>query len=113
MIVQALLVVIGLLFLVKALSSRRTYYINAWKKIGIILLSILMIVAVIFPNLTTELANILGIGRGADLLLYTLFAAFIFTVLNQYLKDQDQRDVIYRLARRVAVLEAKEKYHLL
>jgi len=110
MIIQTLLIIMSILFLIRALSGRATYLMNAWKKIGIFLLVIFMITAVLLPEITTKFANMLGIGRGADLLLYALFAAFIFYVLNRYLKDQDQRDSLFRLARKLAILEANERY---
>jgi hypothetical protein len=110
MIVQVLLILISILFLLKAISGRGTHSMNAWKKIAISMLVVLMIVAVLLPDTTTQLANIVGVGRGADLVLYSLFAAFIFYVLNQYLKDQDQRDSLFRLARKLALLDANERY---
>ena len=61
-------------------------------------------------GLATPTAVTVGIGRGADLLLYVLFTAFLFYVVSQYIKEQDSRDTLYRLARRVALIEAGQKY---
>jgi small membrane protein len=112
MYIQILLIVISFLILMKALSSRGSHTIDAWKKIGIILLVLVMIVSILNPDMTTVVANYLGIGRGADLLLYLLAAAFFFYVLTQYIKSHDQRDKLYCLARQVAIIEAKNRYDI-
>ena len=38
--------------------------------------------------------------------------AFGFYVVNQYLRGQDAREELHRLARRIAVVEAAERYGL-
>lgn len=65
-----------------------------------------MVTAVLFPEATNKLAHIFGIGRGADLLLYLLALAFIASTLTNYLHQQEQRDAIFRLARKIAIIEA-------
>ena len=108
--IQIFLIVATLLVLARMLAVRKTHRGGAWKKIGFIILSVLVVVSVLNPDSTTILANLVGIGRGADLLLYVLFTAFLFYVVSQYIKEQDSRDTLYRLARRVALIEAGQKY---
>lgn len=110
MIIQIILIVAALCVIVYALGQRNTHSGKAWKKIALSLLGVCMVVAVLFPDLTNQFAHIFGVGRGADLLLYLLVVAFIFYALNGYLQQQTQRDKMYRLARKIAVLEAKEHY---
>lgn len=61
-----------------------------------------------FPDSLNSLAQRVGVGRGADLILYVLFVAFIFFVLNVYIKFKQQQDTIFRLARKLALIEAGE-----
>ena len=68
-----------------------------------------MIVAVIFPEMVNQIAHLFGVGRGADLLLYILVLSFIGYVVNDYIHRQNEKDVIYRLARKLALLEANSK----
>jgi hypothetical protein len=82
----------------------------ASKKIGLIALAILMIIAVIFPNTTNDVAHVVGVGRGADLLLYLTVVAFILYVLHSYLEMKDQSITIVKLARKIAIIEANNKY---
>ena len=85
---------------------------NVFTQIGLIVLAIAMIVTVLNPGLMTRLAEWAGVGRGTDLLLYGLTAAVIVYALSQYLRNQAQRDVIFRLARQMALNEAKRRYDL-
>lgn len=59
--------------------------------------------AVLFPESLTEMANAVGVGRGADLVLYVLAVCFLLTtaILFRRLSELEQRYV--RLARRVAL----------
>jgi hypothetical protein len=111
-ITQLLIIVAALTILYFGLSGRRTHIGKAWKKIGLCLLIVAMIVAVLFPTTTNDLAHMVGVGRGADLLLYVLTLAFIAYALNSYLQQQSEKDALYRLARKVAILEANERYKI-
>jgi small membrane protein len=109
-VIQTIIIVAAVFIAFYALGQRNTHSGKASKKIVLILLAIGMVVAVIFPDTITALANMVGVGRGTDLLLYVTVLVFIFYVLNGYLQQQDQRDALFRLARRVAIIEAKEKH---
>lgn len=110
MLVQVFIILLGIVLGALILASRGSSGARASVKVGLILLLIAMVVAVLNPDLMTRIANIAGIGRGADLLLYGVTGAFVFYTLTQYLKSQSQRDILYRLARRVALIEANERY---
>ncbi|WOP20092.1 DUF2304 domain-containing protein [Raineyella sp. LH-20] len=110
MLVQIAIIVLGIVLGYLILASRGSHGARASVKVGLVLLVIAMIVTVLNPELMTRIANLAGIGRGADLLLYAVTGAFLFYVLTQYLKSQSQRDVIFRLARRVALIEANNRY---
>lgn len=109
-IIQTIILIAALFIILVALSSRRSYAGRAWKKIGLVFLGVAMIVAVLSPDITNGIARFVGIGRGADLLLYGLIIAFILSSLNSYLQQQDERDRTVRLARKIALLEASERY---
>jgi hypothetical protein len=109
-IIQLIIIAAGLLILTLGLNGRRTHVGKAWKKIGLILLVIAMMVAVLFPDTTNTLAHLVGVGRGADLLLYGLTLAFIAYALNSYLQQQSEKDSLVRLARKVAIMDANDRY---
>jgi hypothetical protein len=111
-ITQLIIIAAAIAILYWGLSGRRTHVARAWKKIGLCLLVIAMIIAVLFPQLTNDVAHLVGVGRGADLILYSLTLAFITYVLNNYLHQQSEKDRLYRLARKIALLEANERYKI-
>jgi hypothetical protein len=64
------------------------------------------IVAVLHPLFLTKIANFVGVGRGADLLLYLLTASFIFVILNIFIKFKKYEETIATLARKIAIIES-------
>ena len=111
-IVQIVVIILALIIAAATLGNRSTHSGKAWKKIALVLLAVGMVIAVLFPNTTNNLAHLVGVGRGADLLLYVTVIAFIFYALNNYLHQQDQRDMLFRLARKVALVDANERYNI-
>ena len=104
-----LLAALAFLFLI-ALRSRSAHSASAWKKMAFALLMVLVVIAVLSPELVNAVANAVGVGRGTDLVLYMVSVTFGFYVVNQYLRSQDARDELHQLARRIAILEALERY---
>lgn len=111
-LVQLLLIAAVAAMAVIGLRSRATHGVNAWKKLLFTALLIVVVIAVISPGLVNRTANWVGVGRGTDLVLYVLAVAFGFYVVNQYLRDQDATEVLHKLARRVAMVEAADRYGL-
>lgn len=71
--------------------------------LSLIALSILGVVLVIFPEKSTVIANYLGVGRGADLLLYFFFVTMMLLVFHIHMKFRKQSIMITELARHVAL----------
>jgi hypothetical protein len=113
MIIQIVLVLAVLAILSFILFGRQTSSKRAWKKISLILLVILMIITIIFPNTINDLAHLLGVGRGADLLLYVLAVAYVWFVVNDYLRQQLEKETLYRLVREIALIKALNKYKII
>ena len=82
--------------------SRRT----AIRRILTVLFAIAAAVAIVLPDLTTTVAQAIGIGRGADLLLYGLVIAFLAQVVRSRLERERMRRQITDLARAIALREA-------
>ena len=111
-IIQAAVIIAAIVVIFSVLGGKQTHAAKAWKKIAVCLLAIAMVVAVLFPEVTNSAAHAVGVGRGADLLLYVLTLAFISYVINNYLHQQREKDMFFRLARKVALLDATERYNI-
>lgn len=113
MIVIQLILVLGfILFLWWFLANPASHQASAWTKILTLLLTALAIIVVIFPNISNRIAHALGVTAGANLLLYCLTLAFIFTLLNLYIKGKEQQRRLVKLVRKVSLLEAEQKKQL-
>ena|SRR5271167_1408580 len=63
---------------------------------------------VLFPDSTTRIAHLLGVGRGADLLLYLALFAGIHGFLLLYLRTRRLERKVTELIRAVAILNAQD-----
>lgn len=59
-----------------------------------------------FPAHSTRLAALVGIGRGADLILYIWVCISVIVILNVHLKLRTQMELLTILARKVALADA-------
>jgi hypothetical protein len=66
----------------------------------------LAVVAVLFPGLLTQVAQFVGVGRGADLLLYGLTITFLGFVAASYRRMRNLEQHLTTLARELALREA-------
>lgn len=106
MIIRILLIASTLWIAWYFLSTRGSSRSNAFKKVLLIGFVIIAIVAVIHPDSLTALANMVGVGRGTDLLVYALAQMMAFQLFNNYAKDKHNQKQVTHLARHIAILEA-------
>lgn len=109
MIIQIVLVFVLLLLAVQFVRSRNTSRTKAYKKILLLLFIPCAIIVVLFPDIATRAAHLVGVGRGADLLLYGVTVVLIFQLFNTYIKDRENQRKTVILARKIAILEARNK----
>jgi small membrane protein len=105
--IRVLLIVALASVLLWFLRSRNATSVRAVKKLLLAGLVVFAIVAVVQPELTDTVASWLGVGRGADLLIYAVTVAFLFVTLNGYLKFHELQGRLTTLAREVALLEQR------
>jgi hypothetical protein len=103
-----ILAAIGLLVLL--LRSRTSARTRAWKKLILIALTGIAILSILRPGLTGKVANLVGVGRGTDLLLYLLTAVFLYVAVGFFLRFRDLERQLTVLARRLAVDEANPAF---
>jgi hypothetical protein len=109
MIIQLILLVAILLVLRRLLIARNSSKTKAWKKIIAVVILLVAVVFICFPNALNEVAKFVGVGRGADLVLYGLVIAFMYEQVNGYIKDREQEKQIVVLARKIALIEANKR----
>lgn len=68
---------------------------------------LLMGLLVLYPSLSTYIANRLGVGRGTDLILYVCIVCLMFVLLLMYSKIKKLEEMITALIRDKALKESE------
>lgn len=76
------------------------------ERILVLVFTVIACILVVHPGITTLVANMLGVGRGADLLLYVVTIVFLFFFLLAYSKFLHLERVLTRIVREFALLHA-------
>lgn len=77
----------------------------ALRRTGGTLLCVLGAFTVLFPEDVTRLANLVGVGRGTDLVLYILVLAFLLVSIRLYQRVHELQHQLTLVARALAVHE--------
>ena len=107
--IKGLLIAAILGVLVWAFRHRGGVAMRAGIKLAAIALALVALAAVADPWLTQDLANLLGVTRGTDLMLYVLVVVFAFTQAGTYLRFKDLEMRFSRAVRAQAIAEAVER----
>ncbi len=94
--------VFAIIMLVPVKGARRL----AVRRLTLLLAFAAAALAIAFPSLINDVARMLGIGRGADLLLYGLVVVFIGNAITTSAHHRQLQREITMLARAVAIRDA-------
>lgn len=108
-LIQVLLIVVVVLVVARVFRSRGARA-QAIRRIGLVVFAGFAAVSILFPNVWSRIAQLVGVGRGTDLVLYALVVAFLSFTVTTYLRFRDLETSYTRLARRMA-LEAATREH--
>ena len=78
---------------------------QALRRLGLIVLAAFAVWSILDPSVWTRIALKVGIGRGADLILYGLVVAFFGFVVTTFRRFRDMEGRYTRLARQLALRE--------
>lgn len=93
--------IVGVLVYFRRLHSRLV------DRVVIFLLAISGLVMVVRPEWANQIANFLGVGRGADLLTYLGLSGLAFLWLGLYTRQRRLEEKLTDLARQLAILGAE------
>lgn len=80
---------------------------QAIRRLGLVLFVLGAVASVIFPQVLTRVANAVGVGRGADLLLYALVIAFLSYISTSHRRMNRMSRQITLLTRELTLAEAR------
>jgi hypothetical protein len=107
MLIQFLLVLAVLLILFVFVRASNAVYVQASKRVALVLFAVANVYAVMRPNDLSALAKLVGVGRGTDLVLYALVVAFMAGMFSFYQRFRVVDRRYTELARTVALREAE------
>ena len=79
----------------------------AVKRLSVLVVFVLGSLAVVFPDAVTQVAQLVGVGRGTDLVLYLLVVVSALVWLGTYKRLSRLDDQLTQLARAHAILSAQ------
>ena len=103
MLIQAVLISVFLLLLVRVFRQRTMGKIFRGASAGVILLACYIVA---FPNVTNGVAAIAGVGRGADLMIYLCVSTGAYLLTTLYIRLRKNELNTAKLVQRLA-LEAR------
>ena len=67
-----------------------------------------LIFVVFFPDVLSSVANLVGIGRGIDVIIYTSIAVLFYMLFRLYVKLEDTERHVTRLVREISFMKRKK-----
>ena len=107
-----LIQIVGIIFALFALSrvvlqlKKRSMSFN--EGLFWIFIWILVVVVLIFPEFTGYMANILGVGRGVDAIIYISIAILFYLIYRLYAKIDNLERQITHIVREIAIRDRYE-----
>jgi hypothetical protein len=98
--IQVLLVAAAILWLTSFLARVRT---QGLARVAAVVAALGGIVMVVFPDLSSRLAHLVGVTRGVDLVIYLLLVAFGFIWLQQASRLRELESRLAELVRQQAL----------
>ncbi len=108
MIIKVLLIAAALGFGVLLVRERAPGRQQLLRRLAGLIVVGLGIVAVLWPMITTQVANAIGVGRGTDLVLYVLVMVFVYTALATSQRIHHLERQLTLLVRELAIQRAEQ-----
>lgn len=105
-IIKIVLTVSSTIIFLWAFRNRYRVELRAGARIFAFLLTALAIISILIPNVTQELADIVGVTRGTDLLLYVLVVVFAATSTGTYFRFREVDRTLASIVRANAIRDA-------
>jgi small membrane protein len=99
------IIIISLVLIAVYAGTKR---LSGLQVLGVAAFVLLGVLLVVFPAISTRIANLLGVGRGTDLIFYLAVLAGIFVASNFYFRFKRQEEALIALARQSAIANAQE-----
>jgi len=110
MLIQIFIIIFVLFALSRALLRFKKNEIAIKEFLFWLVFWVAVSVAVLLPQTTTLLANLVGVGRGADLVIYISIVAVFYIIFRIFVKIEKIEQDITKIVREIGLKEEKEKH---
>ncbi len=107
MVFQILLTLFALFAIIKTIGQYRRSQVSKYWLVVFTLLWAAVVLVTAIPHLSDMLAGYVGIGRGADLILYCAVVVLTYAVYRSIVRDQKLSAEMTSLVRAVAINQAQ------
>lgn len=104
MLIQIILLC-GIVLVALTLLRRAGARHQAIRRLALVFFGAFAVTSVIFPNIWNAFAEIVGVGRGSDLLLYGTIMVLLGYMATSYIRFRELETRFTKLARRIALDE--------
>jgi small membrane protein len=105
-LIKLVLILSFLSLAIWAFRNRSRVGLRAGARLLALILTTAAIVSVLQPNVTQDIADVLGVTRGTDLILYGMTVVFALTSIGTYFRFREQELRIAELVRASAIRDA-------
>jgi len=103
--IQILLILAAIVVLLVYFNRLRSRLLD---RVLFFVLAVLAVIMVVRPDWANDVAHFLGVGRGADLVVYLGITGLAFLWLGLYTRQREMDVRLTELARRLAILQAEK-----
>ncbi len=109
MLIQILIVAFALFAIVRAIRQFRGGHLPMGGLLFWVAFWILVSVITLLPQTTSIVANVVGVGRGADLVIYASLIVLFYLVFRIFVKIEDTEREITKLVRKLALKDWEDE----
>jgi small membrane protein len=106
LLIQILLISVVVIAAVR-LFRMRGARAQALRRLGLVVFAAFAVVSILVPDVWNRIAQLVGVGRGTDMVLYGLVVAFLSFMVTVYSRFRAMETSLTRLARRIALDDAQ------
>ncbi len=107
--IQIIVIIISIFAISRVLLQVRKNVVAIDSALFWVVIWLIVISIVIYPNTINNLADIVGVGRGVDVIIYLSIIFLFYMIYRMYVRMENLEREITKLVREIALIERKKK----
>jgi hypothetical protein len=106
--IQIIVVLISIFAMSRVLLQVRKNTMTVVSALFWTIIWLMVILAVVFPSTLGHLANLTGVGRGVDVIIYLSIIVLFYMIYRSYVRMENMEREITKLVREIAIIEREK-----